>query len=636
MTARSAVVGAPWSALDEVLFDARDWFALDADNKRVPGVVVTSLGAGLALVGQGRVASIVGCLRAEVVAVDVDLPGHAGYAVMDAVTRWATDRGLWHVSRESGGAAGRGHVFLAAGRCRGELEAFLSDWRKSLGASTSTIDLRDWVRPLSAPHRTGVMHRPFGDPARLLDELTNHPWARAGAPASRHRRGSSRQKAGTGKRTRSRSRLTGVQRGTLDADVPLVPTARRRRALDDQWATYLATGRKPLWDKARDESVDSSNSTYELMATAAMVRAGYTVDDARDAIAAAHPEAMSHARRDPAWWVRWQWNKTVEADTAWRAQADPTKRTTPRNEPSAEARVAVEQARMRLRSLAWSTSTRERPALLTIGHTVLDRIERTGSLRVPVPQRDIVLDTGITDRKTIAKHLRALDRVVGTLHTDCFDPVGAPDSSSYEFSIASVDLRGVTEIPPPRFYLTPLARKVPEGSPRITYTVLRALSLDAPLDLEALAHAAQVTHSPETPLTTSQRRTLVNALRALAAAGYAQCLPDGTWLRLLTPNATARTESERAHAVRCEAVSAERNHYRRTMARAAPRRASTRPARSPGARPGSPPRGEWRRRPAASLRHGSAASTHVRGRVQPLLRGAAQQPAQVAGPARTG
>ena len=51
------------SQLDEVLFAPGGWFALSAGNERVPGVVVASLAAGLGLIGQGRVVSLVGRLR---------------------------------------------------------------------------------------------------------------------------------------------------------------------------------------------------------------------------------------------------------------------------------------------------------------------------------------------------------------------------------------------------------------------------------------------------------------------------------------------------------------------------------------------------------------------------------------------
>ena len=52
-------------SVDDVIFAPDRWFALDANNRRVAGVVVPTLEAGLGLVGRGRVASIVGTLRVK-------------------------------------------------------------------------------------------------------------------------------------------------------------------------------------------------------------------------------------------------------------------------------------------------------------------------------------------------------------------------------------------------------------------------------------------------------------------------------------------------------------------------------------------------------------------------------------------
>ena len=101
--------------LDEVLFLPSGWFALSAGNQRVPGVVVPSLSAGLGLVGQGEVASLVGRLRPGFRVVDVDVEGLRGQAIADEITAWCQSRGLWFLQRPSGGAVGRTHVFVAIG-----------------------------------------------------------------------------------------------------------------------------------------------------------------------------------------------------------------------------------------------------------------------------------------------------------------------------------------------------------------------------------------------------------------------------------------------------------------------------------------------------------------------------------------
>lgn len=61
--------------LDEALFTPGRWFAIDAGNARVPRLRIPDLSAGLSLLGQGPVRSIVGRLRPTFVVVDVDLDG---------------------------------------------------------------------------------------------------------------------------------------------------------------------------------------------------------------------------------------------------------------------------------------------------------------------------------------------------------------------------------------------------------------------------------------------------------------------------------------------------------------------------------------------------------------------------------
>lgn len=480
-------VSEEWQPVDELLFDD-GWFALDVDNARVSGVRPSSLTAGLAMVGRGRVATVVGRLRPDVVGVDVDLVGERGHAVIEHVANWCRRQGLWHVVRPSGGADGRGHVVVACGARREHLEAEVDSLRRSYGVSARKIDVRQALRPLSAPHRSGTHPSPLGVP----DEAR-----RALRSALRKLERAARPVADTTAPTTSRR-------------TPLAPRRqRRRRPLPPAWTRYLATGERPeLTDKAHDRT----GTTYEYLATARMVQAGWTAQQAWSAIAAAHPDAMTRARAS---WHRWvgRWNQAVMADDDYVGRAELTP----------EVAAAIAAARERLRTLAWSTSTRSRPALLTLGHTVLDRMERTGSLRVPVPQRDLVLDTGITDRSTIAAHLRALSGAVGHLH-EVFDPRERA-ASSYEFEVPEVE--GVWETPPPRFH-TPEASALPPGLPRMAWPTLHTLPADG-ANLEDLAHACQLTTSPTSAVTDSQRRTLTSILTGLASLGLVTCDEQGVW-----------------------------------------------------------------------------------------------------------
>jgi len=415
--------------LDEVLFRPGGWFALSAGNQRVPGVVVPSLSAGLGLVGQGDVASLVGRLRPGFRVVDVDVEGLVGHAVAEEVAGWCRGRGLWVLVRPSGGADGRAHVFVAVMELLEELEGFVAGLRSAYGVGRTRVEVREMVRPLSAPHRTGTETRPLGALAPALAALL--------------------------RQTRPEARSTGGDRGRGRAVGPVVALVPRRRPhteLPAAWRVFLETGRRP--ELVEVEGKDYSRSTFEAIATASMVRAGWSVQEAWAAIVSAHPLAMDHARRSRDRWVRYVWNRAVESDAASTPPAV-------RADPLIDAAVAA--ARERLRALAWTTPVRQRIALLRVGHTVLDRLHRAGSLRVPVPERDLVLDTGIRDRTTIRTQLRRLNGTVGLLDTTAFHPgAGRRDSSSFEFVIDPAPARwgGLPKIP--HLVVTPPS---PSGSP---------------------------------------------------------------------------------------------------------------------------------------------------------------------------
>lgn len=510
-----------WREVDELLFTG-GWFALDAANMRVAGVRPSSLGAGLALLGQGRVATVVGRLRPGVVAVDVDLVGERGHAAAEAVAGWCRRQGLWHVVRPSGGADGRTHVLVGVGARTEHLEAEVDTLRVSFGVTPRMIDVRQAVRPLSAPHRLGGCPRPLGDARAALRGLR-----KALPTLETVRRGAASPSSASPPRVE-----------------PLEPRRRRhRRDLPPQWATYLATGKRPA---LRETARDTSGSTYEYLATARMVQAGWTARQAWAAIADAHPDAMAKARAS---WPRWvgRWNQAVTADDEHRGG----------RAVSPEVAASIGAARETLRSLAWSTSTRARPGLLMVGHVVLDRMERTGELRVPVPERDLVLDTGIRDRRVIRDHLRALGATVGTLH-QCFDP-RKRDASSHEFEISQVG--GKEETSPPRFH-TPQPAELPPGLPRMTWPVLRGLSA-AGCTLEELAQASQLLPSPTAALSEGPRRTLMRILTGLAEAGLAECDEAGRWRRTgLSLNPAARRAAATQRRATRASVAAERAVYR--------------------------------------------------------------------------
>lgn len=480
--------------LDLTLFEDDHWFAIDAKNRRVSGVVIPDLDTGLRLLGHTRVATIVGRLRPALRVVDVDVPDVEGHALTEHIASWCATRRLWHLVRPSGGADGRTHIFIAPTKHGHALEDFLADLRDTWRLPRSAVDLRTTVRPLSAPHRTGPCQAPLGPLSQHLTDLRRTLARHAvAAPKTEPRPASQPQAPRT--------------------DVPLIPRPRTRRDLPVEWETYLRTGQPPAVGGS-----DHSRSTYEAICTGHLLRAGFTFDEAWDTIQGSHPDSMPRARASRTRWIS-LWNRAVKDDNSFFADRPPP------TDPAVAAAVA--EGRARLAEWAWSVAPRRRYAVLLIGHNLLDRIQRGNRLRVPCPERDLLQDSGIRDRKTIRETLRELDRHVGTLHR-CFDPARR-SASSYEFSIEP-GAGQVREIPPP----SPHTPSLPVGTwaalPRQAHQIWRALHYSsAPLPTEDLPHSAHLTPTKSATPTASHHRTTRSTLLTLARAGLAECHPDGTW-----------------------------------------------------------------------------------------------------------
>ena len=493
--------------LDEWLFEPGIFFALDATNRRVAGVPVASLEHGHDLIGQGgAVASIVGRLRADFAAVDVDVAGVPGEAITEAIASWCDRVGVWHVVRPSGGAPGRHHVIIHAATCRDGLEELIAQLRESWRASATMIDLRSALRPLSAPHRLGGWAPPY----RADEALTG--LASVGESIGLTSHGVAAARASHMGSTRAKKKR---------AWTPAAPrTPRRtyaRRALPPGWQTYLATGRKPAWSKAHSPTTDTSRSTYELMCTAAMVRAGMSHEEAWHAIETAHPDAMTRSRASWPRWVRAVWNVAVKSDDDFA----PVPRV---EEPILHA---TQEARDRLRSLAWTLEMRERVSVLAVATVLLHRMERESSLRVPCPERDLVLDTGIRSRTTIRAALRRLHGVLGVLHTDSYD-IAQRATSSFEFEIPAAS-GVVRDIAPPSFHI-PLAPVLPGELPPAAWLVLASLDSRVGLSVEDVALKAQLCPTAG-EVSGWTRRQVLRHLAHLQAHGLAQVSANGEWTR---------------------------------------------------------------------------------------------------------
>lgn len=550
--------------LDEHLFTPRGWFLLDAENSRIRSVA--SLREGQEAVLRGEAASVAGLVRPEIVVLDVDVedgPAHSGSAITEQVVSWCLARGLWHVVRPSGGAEGRFHVFVAPGAQREALELLVPELRRTHGVAGSAIDLRSdrrAVRPLSAPHRHGGCPKPLGDPHKalvaLMDLLPDSP-----VPL----------RIPKGARARVASAVT----ATL---VPEVSVRRVRREIDLGWRDYFEQGTPPV--------PDSDRSTLELMATTSLVRAGLPVDEAWETVLAAHPEAMTKTRaRGRNWWVKNQWNRAVSTDNAWMNEHSPFVDRSPSvaTAEAQDARTAVEAARYALRVLQWRVSDRGRAGWLHVAHTLLDRMQRTGQLVVPCPERDLLVDTGL-DRATIRRHLHAAAEVGLWEVVDAFDPKHRATSSNLVRLNPQFEPGGsLSVLPPPVVHTpqgiegghpwratasSPAANPTPSGPwgallPSPAYSLLRTLpGLVGAASTAAAGQAAGMTYGPLAAPTVRQLRTIEEHLHTLAAVGLAGRDSDGGWYRVEEPSAHLRAAAEACRAQRLEEVTREREEYR--------------------------------------------------------------------------
>lgn len=93
--------------LDELLWVPGSLRILNADNVPLRGVYPGSVRDGLALIGQGSAAALMGTLRPGIRVVDVDLDDPLASRARDGVLAWAAERGYATLVRPSGKA---GHV----------------------------------------------------------------------------------------------------------------------------------------------------------------------------------------------------------------------------------------------------------------------------------------------------------------------------------------------------------------------------------------------------------------------------------------------------------------------------------------------------------------------------------------------
>lgn len=560
-------------ALDEHLFnpDASQWLVIDAGNEAVPRTTIPSLVDGLELVGKGRIAALVGHLRDGAGVVDIDVPGPLGDFLAAEVADWLRRRDFWVLERPSGGAKGRWHLFFAhpdfhyaPAVSRTGLAAEVGAYLQALAADVKVprgeLDLRDAVRPLTSPHRHGAVTKPTGDLRQALRDLKRTlPHAPPATPLR------PRAKAKPSMVTHPSAAPSAASAGA-GLVVPLA-LQRWKRQLRPDWRQYLLAGDVPAgsWSAGatkRRHAVDVDRSLVEAACTREMVWAIGDPELAWRLIRESHPTAMTKAKHQGfSWWLTYVWNELVRSAAEFNTGPDQKPRHV--ETPPADVVAAVAAGRVELETLMWAVPARQRPALLQVGHQLLDRALREGRLRVPCPERDLLLDTGLGDRKTVRAALARLNGRLGTLHTDCLS-LTARDSTSYEFEFNSAPEQGGRQIPPPVFDPPPAPRGLWATLPRSSHALWRTLlRLEGPVDLAVLGVKAGLVETSADVLSKSQRSTAKAALVALAKAGMVRVDEHGHWQAATRPRSLqVEQDAAAAYARQLEAVEAERAAYR--------------------------------------------------------------------------
>jgi hypothetical protein len=557
-------------ALDEWMFNphATQWFFIDDGNTAVPKTTVTTLVDGLELVGRGRIAALVGHLRDGVGVVDVDVPGEFGTFLAAEITDWLRRRDCWVLERPSGGATGRWHIYFARADYRygpaatrtgfcAEVGDFLTGLAADVKVPRNELDLRDAVRPLCSPHKTGAVTKPKGDLRQALRDLKRVLPDRPAPSPLRPRRKTTATRAG------QHATPAGGGQGFV---VPLA-LQRWKRQLRPDWRRYLVEGQVPAGSWAAGSTktrgaVEVDRSLVEAACTREMVWAIGDPETAWRLIRESHPTAMTKAKHQGySWWLAYVWNELVRTASEFNISPDQKPRQV--EAPPAEVVDAVAAARVELERLMWTVPARKRPALLQVGHQLLDRVLRAGELRVPCPERDLLLDTGLGDRKTIRGALRLLNGRLGTLHTDCLSVVER-DSTSYEFEINLASEQGGRQIPPPVFDPPPTPRGLWATLPRSSHSLWRTLlTTNGPVDLGELAVKAGLVETPGEGPSKSQRSTAKAALVALAKAGMARVDEHGRWQAAIRPRSVqVEQDAAAAYARQLATVETERAAYR--------------------------------------------------------------------------
>ena len=168
--------------------------------------------------------------------------------------------------------------------------------------------MRDAVRPLSSPHRHGVVTSPKGD---LREALRGLRRVLPDRPSASPLRARSKIKAPKVGQTAAGAVVSGL----------VVPLALQRwkRQVRPEWRHYLLNGEVPTgpWaagsTKTRD-AVEVDRSLVEAACTREMVWAIGDPELAWRLIRESHPRAMTKAKHQGySWWITYVWNELVRS-----------------------------------------------------------------------------------------------------------------------------------------------------------------------------------------------------------------------------------------------------------------------------------------------------------------------------------
>ena len=345
----------------------------------------------------------------------------------------------------------------------------------------------------------------------------------------------------------------------------LVPPPAARRALPRAWAAYLADGVLPeqvgRWS-------DQSRSAVEATATFQMVVAGWSAEQAWLAISTSHRFAMGKARsKGQAWWTAQVWNRAV-ADAAAlpapRAGERPHRPSGSTGPGDAASEVAEAVRSLQTAFLAsWGRYGRDRRHTLRfVLDTVYERMVRSGSATVPCPERDLVIDTGITSRRVLREALAQLDADGWLVLRRSFDPTrDEPGARSHHVSLPESSPLHPTPVglPSPPSSFTPLPAGVRATLGPELWHAWCSLPTDSPTGLDLLA--AGMGYTTWSGLSRDQVSTLLSRLQRLAVLGLAVCDEHGLWVRVHQVSGTLLERAQESLARRTAEVAVERAAY---------------------------------------------------------------------------